>query len=96
MRLAAELGDEALLRLLVGRGADPKALKGVPLLLAAQGEDAVLCADLLIKSAFVIGIKDWGYIPLHQQALAWGVSKKVKLTQRPDNQVLLYWATKQE
>jgi hypothetical protein len=24
------------------------------------------------------------------------VSKKVKLTQRPDNQVLLYWATKQE
>ncbi len=50
----------------------------------------------LIKSAFEISIKDWGYIPLHQQALAWGVSKKVKLTQRPDNQVLLYWATKQE
>jgi peptide/nickel transport system substrate-binding protein len=24
------------------------------------------------------------------------VSKKVKLTQRADNQVLLYWATKQE
>jgi peptide/nickel transport system substrate-binding protein len=52
--------------------------------------------DLLIKQAFEIGAKDWAYIPLHQQALAWGVSKKVKLTQRPDNQVLLYWATKQE
>src|SRR5246500_1339200 len=52
--------------------------------------------DLLIKQAFEIAEKDWGYIPLHQQALAWGVSKKVKLTQRPDNQVLLYWATKQE
>ncbi|MHB8269764.1 ABC transporter substrate-binding protein [Bradyrhizobium sp.] len=52
--------------------------------------------DQLIKSAFEILSKDWGYIPLHQQALAWGVSKKVKLTQRPDNQVLLYWATKQE
>jgi peptide/nickel transport system substrate-binding protein len=52
--------------------------------------------DLLIKQAFEIAAKDWGYIPLHQQALAWGVSKKVKLTQRPDNQVLLYWATKQE
>ena len=52
--------------------------------------------DLLIKQAFEIGIKDCGYIPLHQQALAWGVSKKVKLTQRADNQVLLYWATKQE
>ena len=38
--------------------------------------------------------KDYGYIPLHQQALAWGVSKKVKLTQRADNSVLLYWATK--
>jgi peptide/nickel transport system substrate-binding protein len=52
--------------------------------------------DLLIKDAFEIAAKDYAYIPLHQQALAWGVSKKVKLTQRPDNQVLLYWATKQD
>ena len=50
----------------------------------------------MIKQAFDISIKDWAYIPLHQQSLAWGVSKKVKLTQRADNQVLLYWATKQE
>src|ERR1700761_4878348 len=50
----------------------------------------------MIKQAFQIAIKDYAYIPLHQQALAWGVSKKVKLTQRPDNQVLLYWATKTE
>ncbi|MBV9532139.1 MAG: ABC transporter substrate-binding protein [Bradyrhizobium sp.] len=52
--------------------------------------------DQMIKQAYEIETKDYGYIPLHQQALAWGVSKKVKLTQRPDNQVLLYWATKQE
>jgi peptide/nickel transport system substrate-binding protein len=52
--------------------------------------------DQLIKQAFEIGMKEYGYIPLHQQALAWGVSNKVKLTQRADNQVLLYWATKQE
>ncbi len=52
--------------------------------------------DQEIKQAFEIGIKDYSYIPLHQQALAWGVSNKVKLTQRADNQVLLYWATKQE
>ena len=32
--------------------------------------------DQLIKEAFEIGVKDYGYIPLHQQALAWGVSKK--------------------
>jgi peptide/nickel transport system substrate-binding protein len=51
--------------------------------------------DQLIKQAYEIGIKDYGYIPLHQQALAWGVSKKVKLIQRADNEVLLYWATKQ-
>jgi peptide/nickel transport system substrate-binding protein len=52
--------------------------------------------DQMIKQAFAIAIKDYAYIPLHQQALAWGVSNKVKLTQRADNQVLLYWATKQE
>src|ERR1700742_3839537 len=52
--------------------------------------------DQEIKQALEIGIKDYGYIPLHQQALAWGVSNKVKLTQRADNQVLFYWATKQE
>jgi peptide/nickel transport system substrate-binding protein len=52
--------------------------------------------DQEIKQAFEIGMKDYAYIPLHQQALAWGVSNKVKLTQRADNQVLLYWATKQE
>jgi peptide/nickel transport system substrate-binding protein len=52
--------------------------------------------DQLIMQAFEIGMKDWGYIPLHQQALAWGVSNKVQLTQRADNEVLLYWATKQE
>jgi peptide/nickel transport system substrate-binding protein len=52
--------------------------------------------DLLIKAAFEIANKDYATIPLHQQALAWGVSKKVKIVQRPDNQVQLYWATKQE
>src|SRR5262249_9001344 len=52
--------------------------------------------DQLIKQAYEIGIKDYSYIPLHQQALAWGISKKVKLPQRADNQVLLYWAQIQE
>jgi peptide/nickel transport system substrate-binding protein len=49
----------------------------------------------MIKQAYEFVIKDYGYIPLHQQSLAWGVSKRVKLTQRADNQVLLYWSTKQ-
>ena len=36
-----------------------------------------------------------GLIPLHQQALNWGVSKKVKIVQRADNQILFYWAQKE-
>ena len=50
----------------------------------------------LIKQAYEISIKDWAYIPLHQQALAWGVSKKVNLPQRADNLVMFHWATKKE
>src|SRR3981189_1235605 len=52
--------------------------------------------DLLIKEAFEIAAKDFSYIPLHQQALAWGVSKKLKVVQRPDNQVLPYWMVKEK
>jgi peptide/nickel transport system substrate-binding protein len=52
--------------------------------------------DLLIKQAFEIAIKDYGYIPLHQQALAWGISRKLKIVQRADNQVQPYWMVKQE
>ena len=50
--------------------------------------------DQLAKQAFQIVLDDYGYIPLHQQPLAWGVSKSVKLIPRADNQVLLYWAQK--
>ena len=52
--------------------------------------------DQMIKEAFQITFDEYGYIPLHQQALAWGVSNKVKLSQRADNSVLLYWAQKTE
>ena len=51
--------------------------------------------DALIKEGFDTISADWGYIPLHQQALAWGVSKKVTLVQRPDNMLMLYWVSKQ-
>ena len=34
---------------------------------------------------------DVSYIPLHQQALAWGVSKKTHVIQRPDNYYEFYW-----
>jgi peptide/nickel transport system substrate-binding protein len=48
--------------------------------------------DQMIEEAFKIAQeKDWGYVTLHQQALAWGVAKKLKVAQRADNQILLYW-----
>jgi peptide/nickel transport system substrate-binding protein len=50
--------------------------------------------DALILEAFRILHEEVGYIPLHQQALAWGVAKSVELTQRADNQPLFYWASK--
>jgi peptide/nickel transport system substrate-binding protein len=32
-----------------------------------------------------------GHLPLHQQSLAWGVSKKVELTQLADNWMMFKW-----
>ena len=104
----ASLDSQNVLNDIMGCRDDPKASRGEANLggycnkRLDQLSDQVLLEtdttkrDQLIKEAFEIGIKDWGYIPLHQQALAWGVSNKVKLTQRADNAVLLYWATKQE
>ena len=47
------------------------------------------------NAAFAAVGLDWAYVPLHQQALAWGVSKKVKVVQRADNQILFYWFRKE-
>ncbi len=49
--------------------------------------------DAMILEAFTIVHQDVATIPLHQQALAWGVSKKVKIPQRADNNVILAWVT---
>lgn len=50
--------------------------------------------DQLIVDAFKIVHEEVGILPLHQQSIAWGVSKKVKIVQRADNQILFYWAQK--
>jgi len=47
--------------------------------------------DAMIKEAFAIHIDDVGHLPLHQQSLAWGVSKKVELTQLADNFMYFKW-----
>jgi peptide/nickel transport system substrate-binding protein len=46
--------------------------------------------DAMIAEAYKMVHDEAGYIPLHQQALVWGVSKKIRLDQRADNQILFY------
>nr|WP_232533104.1 MULTISPECIES: ABC transporter substrate-binding protein [Ramlibacter] len=45
----------------------------------------------MIKEAFELHTADIGHLPLHQQALAWGTSRKVTLTQRADNYMPFKW-----
>jgi peptide/nickel transport system substrate-binding protein len=50
-----------------------------------QSETDKARRNAMIKEAFEIHSADIGHLPLHQQALAWGVSKKVELVQLADN-----------
>jgi peptide/nickel transport system substrate-binding protein len=50
-----------------------------------QSETDKAKRDAMIKDAFELHAADIGHLPLHQQALAWGVSKKVTLSQMADN-----------
>ena len=47
--------------------------------------------NALIKDVFELHAADIGHLPLHQQALAWGVSKKVELVQLADNFMFFKW-----
>ena len=55
------------------------------LIVKIQSETDKPKRDAMIKEAFQIHQDDVGHLPLHQQALAWGVSSKVKLVQKADN-----------
>jgi len=50
--------------------------------------------DDLIAQAYKIVHDEAGYIPLHQQGLAWGVADGVELAQRADNQFQFRFVTK--
>ncbi|MFP8779390.1 ABC transporter substrate-binding protein [Hydrogenophaga sp. RWCD_12] len=52
-----------------------------------QSETDKAKRDAMIKEAFKLHADDIGHLPLHQQALAWGVGDNVQLTQRADNQM---------
>lgn len=49
--------------------------------------------DQMIFDAYTQLNDDWGYIPLHQQGLAWGKRSNISLAQRADNQFMLYYVT---
>jgi peptide/nickel transport system substrate-binding protein len=45
----------------------------------------------MLSEAFKIHQDEVGHIPLHQQALAWGIKDNVDLVQLPDNVLKLHW-----
>ena len=55
------------------------------LTLQIQSETDKAKRNALIKQAFTIHADDIGHLPLHQQALAWGVANNVELVQMADN-----------
>jgi len=57
------------------------------LTLKVQSETDQTKRNAMIKEAFTLHSADVGHLPLHQQALAWGVASNVQLTQRADNQM---------
>ncbi|MEM9330161.1 MAG: ABC transporter substrate-binding protein [Pseudomonadota bacterium] len=48
----------------------------------------------MITEAYKITTGEVGYIPLHQQGLAWGVSTSIDLAQRADNELMMYYVNK--
>jgi peptide/nickel transport system substrate-binding protein len=61
------------------------------LTLKVQSETDKTKRDAMIAEAFKIHQDDVGHLPLHQQALAWGMKKSVNLVQLPDNFNLVKW-----
>ena len=61
------------------------------LTLKIQAETDKVKRNAMIKEVFDLHAADVGHIPLHQQALAWGVGKNVKLVQLADNSMHFKW-----
>jgi peptide/nickel transport system substrate-binding protein len=55
------------------------------LVAAIQSETDQARRDALIREALQLHAEDIGHLPLHQQALAWGVSNRVEVVQLADN-----------
>lgn len=62
LRLAAEAGDEALLRLLLDREADARAMGGISPLLAAMNANDAGCVSLTLKNADRAALREAGLL----------------------------------
>jgi peptide/nickel transport system substrate-binding protein len=58
-----------------------------------QSETDKAKRSAMIQEAFKIHSDDIGHLPLHQQSLAWGVSKKVDMVQLADNFMPFKWVS---
>jgi peptide/nickel transport system substrate-binding protein len=58
-----------------------------------QSETDKTKRNAMIKEAFDIHNADVGHLPLHQQSLAWGTSKKVELVHLADTFMFFKWMT---
>ena len=58
-----------------------------------QSETDPVKRNEAIREAFRIHLDDIGHIPLHQQALAWGVKNNVSVVQLPDNRMFFKWVS---
>lgn len=56
-----------------------------------QSETDAAKRDAMIVEATKLHTDDIGHLPLHQQALAWGVKKNIQIVQLPSNDMLLKW-----
>jgi peptide/nickel transport system substrate-binding protein len=58
-----------------------------------QSETDQVKRNAMIKEAFEIHAAEFAHIPLHQQALSWGMKKNIDTTQSPDNFMPFKWVT---
>ncbi len=58
-----------------------------------QSETDAAKRDAMIAEATKLHTDDIGHLPLHQQALAWGVKKNITLVQMATNDNLVKWVT---
>lgn len=60
---------------------------------AVQSETDPVRRNALIREAFEAHAREIGHLPLHRQALAWGMKRNVELVQLPDNMMPFKWVT---